>query len=100
MPPKGAKKKASSGYQMPEQFTAGTVLNDIFKKPWCLGKPIGQGGFGLIYTANRGESQPKNSDDAEFVIKIEPKSNGPLFSEIHFYTACAKEDERNSIFTI
>jgi len=78
---------------MPEQFDAGTVLNDIYKKPWCLGKPIGQGGFGLIYTASRGESQPKDSDDAEFVVKIEPKSNGPLFSEIHFYTACAKEDE-------
>lgn len=49
MPPKakGAKKKA--GYQMPEQFNAGFVLRDVYKKPWCLGKPIGQGGFGLIY---------------------------------------------------
>jgi len=93
MPPKakGAKKKA--GYQMPEQFNAGFVLRDVYKKPWCLGKPIGQGGFGLIYIANRGESQLSNSDHAEYVVKIEPKENGPLFSEIHFYTACAKEDE-------
>ena len=42
-----AKKK--NGYQMPEEFKAGFVLKDVYKKPWCLGKPIGQGGFGLIY---------------------------------------------------
>ena len=34
---------------MPEHFTAGTVLNDVHKNPWCLGTPIGQGGFGVIY---------------------------------------------------
>ena len=50
--------------------------------------------FILCFKANRGESQLKNSDDAAFVVKIEPKENGPLFSEIHFYTACAKEEER------
>lgn len=42
-----AKKK--NGYQMPEKFTSGFVLKDIFKNNWTLGKPIGQGGFGLIY---------------------------------------------------
>lgn len=98
MPPKkGAKKKA--GYQMPEQFTAGFVLLDIYKKPWCVGKPIGQGGFGLIYAANKGESQNKNSEDADYVVKIEPLANGPLFSEIHFYTACSKEDDLKKFTT-
>ena len=38
-----------AGYQMPEHFTAGTVLNDVHKNPWCLGTPIGQGGFGGRY---------------------------------------------------
>ena len=51
MPPKKAPKK-KAGYQMPEQFNVGFVLRDVYKKPWCLGKPIGQGGFGLIYVGN------------------------------------------------
>ena len=42
-----AKKK--NGYQMPEKFDEGFVLKDGFKANWTLGKPIGQGGFGLIY---------------------------------------------------
>lgn len=42
-----AKKK--NGYQMPEKFSSGFLLKDIFKNNWTLGKPIGQGGFGLIY---------------------------------------------------
>jgi hypothetical protein len=34
----------------------------------------------------------KRLQDVENVIKIEPKDNGPLFCEIHFYLNCAKED--------
>jgi hypothetical protein len=34
---------------MPEKFDEGFVLKDGFKANWTLGKPIGQGGFGLIY---------------------------------------------------
>jgi len=52
MPPKKAPKK-KAGYQMPEEFSVGFVLRDVYKKPWCLGKPIGQGGFGLIYIGNQ-----------------------------------------------
>ena len=37
---------------MPEKFEDGYVLKDIFKTNWTLGKPIGQGGFGLIYLGN------------------------------------------------
>ena len=59
LPKKAPKKKA--GYQMPEEFSVGFVLRDVFKKPWCLSKPIGQGGFGLIYIGNQQPpSQPKN----------------------------------------
>ena len=108
-----AKKK--NGYQMPEEFKAGFVLKDVYKKPWCLGKPIGQGGFGLIYIgknlntnastkyiyfqtcsttlANKGESQQKQPENGDYVVKIEPKENGPLFCETHFYNNCAKEDD-------
>lgn len=93
MPPKAKGAKKKNGYQMPEKFIEGFVVTDIYKKPWTLGKPIGQGGFGLIYLANRGESQMKRADDAEYVVKIEPKDNGPLFCETHFYINCAKEDD-------
>jgi hypothetical protein len=50
MPPKAkAAAKKKGGYQMPEKFEDGTNLKDVLKGTWTLGKPIGQGGFGLIY---------------------------------------------------
>jgi vaccinia related kinase len=99
---------------MPERFDESFVLKDIFKTTWTLGKPIGQGGFGLIYLgiylvlamvislhlynlylyfikAYKGETKGKG--EADYVIKIEPKDNGPLFCETHFYVNCAKEDD-------
>lgn len=89
MPPKAKGAKKKGGYQMPEKFAEGHVLKDIYKTNWTLGKPIGQGGFGLIYLAYKGEAK----GTAEYVVKIEPKDNGPLFCETHFYINCAKEDE-------
>lgn len=40
-------------------------------------------------TAYKGEAK----GHADYVVKIEPKDNGPLFCETHFYVNCAKEDE-------
>jgi len=97
------------------KFDEGFVLKDIFGTYWTLGKPIGQGGFGLIYfgkyfhaifqlgllfilifKAVKGESLLNNSDDAQFAIKIEHVENGPLFCESHFYSNCCKEkDSKN-----
>jgi hypothetical protein len=31
------------------ELNEGFKIVDILAKPWILGKPIGQGGFGLIY---------------------------------------------------
>lgn len=45
------------------------------------------------FKAQKGESRIKNSDDAPYVVKIEPKGNGPLFCETHFYGNCAKEED-------
>jgi vaccinia related kinase len=92
MPPKRVAKK-KGGYQMPEQFDEGIIVKDSYKASWTLGKPIGQGGFGLIYLAAKGESKIKNAEDAHFVVKIEPKENGPLFCESHFYVNCCKEND-------
>ena len=55
MPPKakatgGAKKRAPKNtHQLAPKVTEGTVLTDFIKKEWKVGKPIGSGGFGLIY---------------------------------------------------
>ena len=93
MPPKkkvaavaGKKKKTGSGYKMPEHLAEGTVLTDLQKKQWVLGKTIGMGGFGEIYTVREG------GKGKEFVVKIEPHENGPLFVEMHYYLAAGKPD--------
>ena len=45
-----------------------------------LGKPIGSGGFGDIYLCGKGASC---EEDSEYVVKLEPHDNGPLFTEMH-----------------
>jgi vaccinia related kinase len=55
-----------------------TLFVDLTKKEWRLGKPIGSGGFGLIYLTHLSSAGPVN-DDAEYCMKIEPSDNGPLF---------------------
>jgi len=89
MPPKKAAsgagkkpKKAANGYKMPEHLPVGTVVNDLHKKAWYLGKSVGVGGFGEIYLAGEGKLP---DDNAKYVVKIEPSENGPLFVEMHFY---------------
>ncbi|XP_011693702.1 PREDICTED: serine/threonine-protein kinase VRK1-like [Wasmannia auropunctata] len=88
--PKRAPKK-KGGYQMPEPIPAGEILSDISKGKWILGKSIGVGGFGEVYSAAPySEKIPK---DYPNVIKIEPHGNGPLFVEMHFYMRNCKPDE-------
>ncbi|KAI0990200.1 hypothetical protein GJ496_004105 [Pomphorhynchus laevis] len=59
---------------------SGTVLVDVRKNNWRLGSAFARGGFGMLYKAAK---SPSNQE--QFVCKIEPKSNGPIFCEIHFY---------------
>lgn len=87
----GAKKpRGPKVPKLPDSFEPGTILKDLRKKDWKLGKEIGQGGFGLIYLAN--ENGCLVDSDAPYVVKIEPHSNGPLFCELHFYQRVAKVD--------
>ncbi|CAB4058887.1 VRK [Lepeophtheirus salmonis] len=69
----------------PEDFK----IKDNTKRVWVLASSIGIGGFGEIYSA-ASESNLKKKD---FVIKVEPHSNGPLYVEINFYTRCAKKED-------
>ncbi|XP_074516798.1 serine/threonine-protein kinase VRK1 isoform X2 [Sebastes fasciatus] len=94
MPPKAkaAKKgRAPAKRKLAEEFPPGEVLTDTGKKPWKLGAPIGQGGFGLIYLADENSAKAVGAD-APYVIKVEPSDNGPLFSELKFYMRAAKPD--------
>lgn len=44
------KKKAAKLYKMPDPISPGEILADITKRQWILGKSIGIGGFGEVYS--------------------------------------------------
>ncbi|KAG1651375.1 Serine/threonine-protein kinase VRK1 [Nymphon striatum] len=69
----------------------GEVLIDITKKKWKIGESIGTGGFGEIYSAS--SLSEDSTVNGKFVIKIEPHTNGPLFSEMHFYHRVGKSTD-------
>ncbi|KAH0955417.1 hypothetical protein HN011_006589 [Eciton burchellii] len=83
--------KKKGGYLMPEPIPAGEILMDISKSQWMLGKSIGVGGFGEVYSA--ASYTGKSPKDYPNVIKIEPHGNGPLFVEMHFYMRNCKPNE-------
>ncbi|KAH3854374.1 hypothetical protein DPMN_096915 [Dreissena polymorpha] len=90
-PAKKPRVSKNSGHVLAEKFPNGEMLRDLCKKNWRLGDVIGQGGFGLIYLASDQETS-KVGPDANYVVKIEPISNGPLFCEMHFYQRVAKPE--------
>ena len=57
----------------------------------CLGKSIGSGGFGDIYLCGKGDECGEESD---FVVKLEPHNNGPLFTEMHVMYRLGLEQHR------
>ena len=40
------------GHQLAAPLPQGTTLTDFKKQNWVVGKPVGSGGFGLIYLGN------------------------------------------------
>ena len=54
---------------------------------FITGTPIGQGGFGDIYTCRR-----KGDRADDYVMKLDHK-DGPLFSEFQFYIRVGKEEQ-------
>ncbi|XP_035231751.1 serine/threonine-protein kinase VRK1-like [Stegodyphus dumicola] len=80
---------AANGHRLPDPLPRGAVLTDVMKRQWKLGKSIGLGGFGEIYLASD-DIKKKPGLDANYVIKVEPHANGPLFSEMHFYHRVGK----------
>ncbi|KAH8277629.1 hypothetical protein KR018_002398 [Drosophila ironensis] len=70
-------------YTLRPSVVNGTILRDVLSKAWRLGRPIGKGNFGEIFLASDDTVCPASSENAKYVVKIEPHSNGPLFVEIH-----------------
>jgi len=83
--------KPAYGCEIAPPVPPGTVLKDTRLKTWTVGKAIGAGGFGAIYLCDRRE-QDTIGDDSEFVVKIEPHSNGPLFVEMHVFLRLGMEE--------
>lgn len=68
--PKKVVKKKKNGYEMPKELKSGDVLTDQHKKSWKIGKSIGIGGFGEIYSACAADKVPKKVDDYQYVVKL------------------------------
>lgn len=83
-------------YTLRPSIVNGTVLSDLTQKPWRLGRPIGKGNFGEIFLASDNISIPVTNENAKFVVKIEPHSNGPLFVEIHCLMSTATKSDIKS----
>ncbi|XP_076360569.1 serine/threonine-protein kinase VRK1-like isoform X1 [Tachypleus tridentatus] len=83
---------ASNGHRLPDPIPPGEVLTDVMKKQWKLGSSVGLGGFGEIYLASDNITKTVGPE-ASYVIKVEHHTNGPLFSEMHFYHRVAKTEQ-------
>ncbi|AAR07494.1 142R [Yaba monkey tumor virus] len=72
-----------------QELKEGEILIDSTKTKWKLGQIVGKGGFGYIYFAVK---DCDKYSDFTHVIKVEPKSNGPLFVEQVFYQRTGKKE--------
>lgn len=84
-------RRSPNGFLLPDPLPKGVVLTDTCKQKWKLGKSIGLGGFGEIYLASKLDEFDKSLEE-DYIIKVEPHTNGPLFVEIHFYLQAAQDD--------
>ncbi|XP_077138877.1 serine/threonine-protein kinase VRK2 isoform X2 [Ranitomeya variabilis] len=78
--------------KLPAPLPEGLIIADTCKKSWRLGRKLGQGGFGLIYSAFS-DCDVTVPDEAAYVVKVENFQNGPLFCELKFYQRAAKQDD-------
>ncbi|CAL4128017.1 unnamed protein product, partial [Meganyctiphanes norvegica] len=90
---KPSKRIAANGFRLPDPIAPGEILTDMTQKQWRIGKSIGVGGFGEIYLASDDIASSTDSTNADYCVKVEPHSNGPLFTEMHCYMRVAKPDD-------
>ncbi|XP_038115621.1 uncharacterized protein LOC6050302 isoform X2 [Culex quinquefasciatus] len=97
MSPMSCSPALNMSFTLTREFVDGTILTDLALKDWRIGKPIGKGSFGEIFLASDNVFKPVTSENAKYVVKIEPHSNGPLFVEIHALLNTAKRTDSNEI---
>jgi len=83
-------RRSPNGYLLPDPLPLGLTIRDLRGRSWRLGKSVGLGGFGEIYSANEVKDEPSLE---QFVVKVEPFNNGPLFVEVNFYLRTCKKDD-------
>jgi len=84
-------RRSPNGYLLPDPLPQGLVIKDLRNQKWKIGKSIGLGGFGEIYSAALLNGNSLSAED--YVVKVEPHSNGPLFVELHFYCRATKLED-------
>ena len=71
-------RRSPNGYLLPEPVPIGSVLHDLMQNRWKIGKSIGIGGFGEIYSAEllkEGQFVPTKSPSNNYVIKVVSKDH-------------------------
>lgn len=63
-------------FVLTREIVENEVLSDITGKKWRIGGPIGKGSFGEIFLTSDDISKPVNVKNSNYVIKIEPHTNG------------------------
>jgi len=91
----GEGQQANPGCHLPPALPTPTLVHDFRGREWTIGKPLGQGGFGAIYLIEPGRHK-KVDDGAEYVVKVEPHDNGPLFVEVHALLAVGRQKPMSS----
>lgn len=81
-------------FVLTREIAHNAILCDISGKQWRIGAPIGKGSFGEIYLASDNVAKPVEINNAPYVTKIEPHSNGPLFVEIHCLLNVNKQQQQ------
>uniref|UniRef100_U5ENN5 non-specific serine/threonine protein kinase n=1 Tax=Corethrella appendiculata TaxID=1370023 RepID=U5ENN5_9DIPT len=88
---------SNTDFTLSKDIVDGIILTDLTLKDWRCGKPIGKGSFGEIFLASDDITQKVTTENAKYVVKIEPHSNGPLFVEIHCLLNTAKRTNESAI---
>ena len=58
------KKVAASSHSLVKPLHEGVILTDMMKAEWKIGKPVGSGGFGLLYLGELGWFNDRDNDDS------------------------------------
>ena len=87
-------------FVLTREIAENEVLSDITGNTWRIGAPIGKGSFGEIFLASDDVGRPVDVTNAQYVTKIEPHSNGPLFVEIHCLLNVNKQPSDEGEFSI